>query len=382
MENDNNRDMIDPDDKKRKDPCVWAVTGYRAGEQTQILALAKAMGWPFEIKHLAYRNTDWLPGLLRLESLMGIDLRNSSKLSAPWPDLVISAGMRNEPVCRWIRRQSGNRTRLVHLGRPWVPIEQIDLVVTTPQYRLPEHDNVLHNLGTMNLVSEETLAVAAQQWAEPMAALSRPLTGIVLGGNSGPYTFGPAAAREMATLVSAMVSGESGSLAITSSARTSAAALDTFLETIDCPYYLYRWTPDSSEENPYLGILALSDRIIVTSDSVSMISEAVATKKPIYVYKLADCGGDATETNAAGRDFRLSATLYGLLMRYGHQRLTRDLGLFHQRLIESGRSSWLGGESKAIANPGLSDMERTVQRVRELMDSKPPGAGDMHNLER
>jgi mitochondrial fission protein ELM1 len=123
------------------DPLVWVVTGYRAGERGQILALAEALGWRYEIKHLSYTSIDWLPGLLRLKSLIGINRSLSSNLAPPWPDLVISAGMRNEPVCRWIRMQSGNRTKLVQVGRPWVQIEEIDLIVTTPQYRLPERDN-------------------------------------------------------------------------------------------------------------------------------------------------------------------------------------------------------------------------------------------------
>jgi len=41
-------------------------------------------------------------------------------------------------------------------------------------------------------------------------------------------------------------------------------------------------------ENPYLGLLSLADAIVVTSDSVSMISEACFTGKPVYVEVLPD----------------------------------------------------------------------------------------------
>ena len=40
---------------------------------------------------------------------------------------------------------------------------------------------------------------------------------------------------------------------------------------------------DRSGDNPYRGVLALADRLIVTSDSVSMISEALATPHPVEV---------------------------------------------------------------------------------------------------
>jgi hypothetical protein len=43
---------------------------------------------------------------------------------------------------------------------------------------------------------------------------------------------------------------------------------------------------DGDGPNPYLGLLALSDRLVVTSDSVSMISEALATPRPVDVFDL------------------------------------------------------------------------------------------------
>ena len=349
------------------DPLVWVVTGYRAGERGQILALAEALGWRYEIKHLSYTSIDWLPGLLRLKSLIGINRSLSSNLAPPWPDLVISAGMRNEPVCRWIRMQSGNRTKLVQVGRPWVQIEEIDLIVTTPQYRLPERDNVLQNTGTLNLVSKESMASAADRWSDRLGHCKQPLIGVVLGGHSGPYTFGPKTAARMAEVLSAMATEENGSLAITTSARTSSQSIDAFLRSIDCPYYLYRWSQDDADENPYLGILSIADRIVVTSDSVSMISEAVATGKQVCIYDLEEPGVATASSPDSGRDFRIAAHLYRSLMRYGHKRLTRDLTLFHERLIESGRSTWLGTTASTVENPGMDDMHRAVHQVRKLL---------------
>src|ERR1700749_2478640 len=43
---------------------------------------------------------------------------------------------------------------------------------------------------------------------------------------------------------------------------------------------------DGVGENPYFGMLALADRIVVTQDSVSMISEAAATTAPVVVVEL------------------------------------------------------------------------------------------------
>ena len=113
-------------------PKVWAILCYREGDNSQILALAEALGWPYEVKRLAYQKLGYLSDVLRRTTLAGIDRAGSSPLVAPWPDLVISAAMRNEPVCRWIQRQAGKPVRYVHIGRPWARLRWFDLVVTMP----------------------------------------------------------------------------------------------------------------------------------------------------------------------------------------------------------------------------------------------------------
>lgn len=332
-----------------------------------MLALAEALGWPFDIKELVYRPYDVVPGLLRLNSLSGIDRTASSRLEPPWPDLVISAGMRNEPVCRWIRRRSGGRTRLVHVGRPWAGYRHFDLVVTTPQYRLPERHNILQNTGTLHRVRPETLAAAATM-RSGFAHLPEPYIGVIIGGNSGPYTFGPNTARDLAREASAMARELGGSLLVSTSARTLPAATDALAHDLDCPHFLYRWSP-ADRSNPYFTILGLSSTLIVTSDSVSMLSEAAATGLPLYIFDLdPDHRELAPGAETIGQDFRLTAELYRLLMRFGHKRLTRDLELFHRRLVDSGRAHWLGGVVTPFETvKPLQDVERAVDRVRSIL---------------
>ncbi|MGD1976185.1 MAG: mitochondrial fission ELM1 family protein [Gammaproteobacteria bacterium] len=342
----------------RPQPLVWVISGYRAGETTQLLALAEALGWPFEVKELRHRRWDFVPGLLRLSSLAGIEKAAREDLRAPWPDLVISAGMRNEPLARWIKDRAGGECRLVNVGRPWAGFDHFDLVITTPQYRLPERPNILQNIGTMHLFTDHALAAAARRWKPEFEHLPGPYIGVLIGGHSGPYTLGPAAARRLAVAAGRLAREMEGSLLATTSSRTSAAATEAFAGALDCPHYLFRWSPDSIQ-NPYQGILATADLLIVTSDTVSMISEAVGTGKPVFVF---DLDGDD--------DFRLGALFYRLLMRVGHPRLTRDLELFHRRLTETGRAAWLGESLSKVRSEPLDDLARAVTRVKALVTSR------------
>ena len=71
---------------------------------------------------------------------------------------------------------------------------------------------------------------------------------------------------------------------ITTSRRTGSTAEALIKEQVkDIPAYTYWWGEE--KENPLMAFLALSDRIVVTGDSVSMCSEACGTGKPVFEYQ-------------------------------------------------------------------------------------------------
>ena len=73
-------------------PRVWLLTAHRAGDNTQVLALGEALGWPFEVKRFAYARWETLVNWPFSSTLAGVDTARSSPLGPPWPDLVITAG--------------------------------------------------------------------------------------------------------------------------------------------------------------------------------------------------------------------------------------------------------------------------------------------------
>ena len=69
-------------------------------------------------------------------------------------------------------------------------------------------------------------------------------------------------------------------LALTPSRRTSPEARAALRQAI-LPGGGWMW--DGTGGNPYFGLLALADAIVVTEDSVSMVSEAAATAAPVLL---------------------------------------------------------------------------------------------------
>ena len=356
-------------------PKVWAILCYREGDNTQILALADALGWPYEVKRLAYRKWGYASDVLRGSTLAGIDPAASSPLQEPWPDLVISAAMRNEPVCRWIQRQAGKPVRYVHIGRPWARLRWFDLVVTMPEFRLPVRPNVLNNGLSLTRITEDALAEAATSWSPRFSHLPRPYIAVMVGGYAGPHALGLETARRLGRVASAAARQAGGSLLVTTSHRTRPAAAEALAATIDVPVHFHHWRPRAADNNPYRGYLALADSFIVTSDSASMLTEACATRKPVYMFDLGPGGrrvGRSADVGAARmRSIRceidgLKAFLYRQLVSVPPHRMTRDIRLVHRYLLASGRVVPVGQKFPTEQPPPLEDLRRAVDRVRGL----------------
>jgi mitochondrial fission protein ELM1 len=362
----------------RPQPRVWLLTGHKAGDNTQVVALAEALGWPFELKRFAYQPWELLSNRLLGVTLAGIDQAGSSPLEPPWPDLVITAGRRNEPVARWIRRASGGRARLVHVGRPWAPLDCFDVIVVTPQYFLPERPNILTTDLPLHRITQAGLAEVALRWGDRFAHLARPYWSVLLGGNSGPFVFTAGKAIRLARWLNGCVHSEGGALLVTSSARTPEHAFAAFLDALEAPLAVFRWG-DPAEENPYQAYLALADRLVVTGESMSMLAEASATGKPLFICDLSDCPaggmrapGDCRPWWNYRHNLRYKPLSHHLAMALAPRRMRRDVSRIQERMVASGRAVWVGEEWRGGGRSQQSDLERAAARVRALFDDLVP----------
>lgn len=356
-------------------PQVWLLFGQKAGDNNQVLALAEQLGWPYTIKTIHNQPWELLTNLLLRPSLKGIKKRASSPLEAPWPDLVITAGRRNEPVARWIQRQSAGHTRLVHIGRPWAPLASWDLIVTTPQYFLPEADNVLLNRLPMHRITPERLALEASAEA-PWHNLPRPYTAILLGGDSGQFVFTAEKGRQMGELANALVKKVGGSALVSDSRRTPAAARDAFWNQLSVPAWRHNWR-DGQNSNPYMALLAQADRLVVTGESMSMLAEAAATGKPLFIFDMSDAD---KRWWRQWHNYRHKPFSHRLAMKLGPHRMRRDIARIQEALVADNRAVWLDNESirqgeifsgRNTTASGIG-CEAAAQRIREMFGYKEP----------
>jgi len=357
-------------------PRVWVLLAQKAGDNEQMLALAEALraryGWPFETRRLRFHRWELAVNLGLRVSPIAVDRRRSDSLAPPWPDLVLTAGRRNEPVARWIRRASKGRTRLVHLGRPWAHPATFDLVVSTPQYPMEESANVIVNTLPLNRVTPQRLAAARERWASRFEHLPRPHLALLLGGDSGPLVLDPARARAIAAESAALARRHGGSLLVTTSARTPPPAADAASAPLDVPAFLHRFDQaGAGSENPYWGFLADADAFIVTGESMSMLGEASATGRPVLIADLTQPppGAPSRAWWRTRAGWRWKPLSYRLGTALGPRRMRRDLARIQQTLVEQGAAAWLGEPiPDARTPPTAADLARTIKRVAACLE--------------
>ncbi len=254
----------------------WILSEGLAGLQAQALGLADAACLTPEVRVLT-PNAPWkwiAPRLWPRPLSVAAD-----SLRAPLPDLIIGCGGMAAAVLAALR---GESRPVVQVQNPRMPIARFDLIVANHHDELTG-PNVILTRTALHRVTRKRLAAAAELWRDRLAGLPRPLVAVLLGGSNGRYRLDTGAGAKLAAGLAAMMRRDKVGVMVTPSRRTDPAVTALVAEAIT-PLGGTVW--DMTGDNPYFGMLALADLIVVTQDSVSMISEAAATAVPVLVAEL------------------------------------------------------------------------------------------------
>lgn len=255
------------------------LTDGKAGDEQPCLGVAEALELPAEVRRVQPR-----PPFTWLMPRGPIDPREAparpgSPIAPPFPDLLIASGRRAVPYLRRVKRDSRGRTFTVMLKDPRTGAGAADLIW------VPEHDrlraaNVVVTPTTPHRLSPARLALARTHPDPRLAAIPSPRVAVLVGGDSRHHCFSEAdVAGFLARLDALAASG--ASLMITVSRRTPLPLREALSQRAD-DWEAFLW--DGSGDNPYAGLLALADAVVVTADSTNMVGEAAATGRPVLVF--------------------------------------------------------------------------------------------------
>jgi mitochondrial fission protein ELM1 len=354
-------------------PIVWVLTSSKTGDNAQALHLATTLALPYREVKLAMKPRFVVGKPKVAASLDHIDLSRSDRLDPPWPDLVIAIGRRLSNVALWIRAQSGARTRTVLMGVPKGEAHSFDLAVVPVSHRARGPGVIEIGLPLMGIPAQK-LAEAGEAWRTTFGCLPRPLTALLVGGSMAARRLDPATVRLLLREARTIIARDDGSLAVVTSPRTPPDAEATLREGLPQDALFFPWRPQAP--NPYVGLLALADRCIVTGDSLSMIVEATRAGKPLAIAPVYPSSRPALwlleASGLAPRAFdplrRDRATrLLRRLAAIGTSGGSRDTTRLHQYLCENAWAVLLGQPFPMPPAPPPDDSAAVAARIRQLL---------------
>lgn len=317
----------------------WVLTDGSVGMEIQCLGLAEALGCAPQVKRIQVTKPwRWLPSGL-IPNPLGTIGPKRDQVSPPWPELLISCGRQSVAVAAAIRRANGGKTFAVHIQDPKVDPARFDTLI------VPSHDrlrggNVLVATGALNRITDARLAEAADAYETRLLHIPRPRITVLIGGNNKVYRLTRGIARRLGQGLAELAKREGAGLLITPSRRTAADRVDILREALaGCASVIW----NGAGENPYFAYLALADALVVTGDSVNMVSEAATTGKPVYVVDL--LGGSAK--------FRR----------------------FHDGMRRAGITRRFEGRLEHWSYPALRDTEKIAAEIRARLNTWQEGRG-------
>lgn len=290
--------------------ACWVIHDGAAGNRRQATALAEALALPFtEVVLRPRRLARWLAPRLPGPAALAFGDDFAQALRQAPPAVAIGCGRLAALATRYAGR-AGART--VQILDPRIPTHHWDVVVA------PAHDhlagaNVITLLGSLNPVDERWLAQARTRFAD-LSALPAPRTALLLGGPTRNAGFELRDLQQLLDTLAAERAREGGSVVICGSRRTPADWAAPVRERVGAGHGLC-WLDDADGENPYAGVLAWAQRIVVTPDSTNLLSEACATSAPVYVLAADKARGRARDfieaLRARGRVERFDGAIHG-----------------------------------------------------------------------
>lgn len=308
----------------RKDPAeyLWFFKRWKYSQQRNILVLSDGKlghlkqslavldlikGLPFQIKsniiEVKFKNT-WrriifqvcsfffskqCQGCLCCFSIL-LGSEQASKLLSNYYDAVISCGSGLPMVNRLIAFE--NMAKSIVIMKPGMfSLKRFDLAIIPEHDNVPKFDNVVLIKGALSRKidnNSEYIKSIIKEYRLDAPSLSKPTIGVLLGGESKYLSLDIGIVKNIINSLDEVVSKLGGSILISTSRRT-AANIEEFLKESLSKRERYRMLIIANEYNPQGSldaILHLSDILVVTGDSISMISEAVNSNKHTIILKL------------------------------------------------------------------------------------------------
>jgi mitochondrial fission protein ELM1 len=195
-------------------------------------------------------------------------------------DIIISCGRKSVIPSIYLKKKFKNKTINIHIQEPKVSLDNFDFVV------VPEHDdligkNVLTSKGAIHYLTSNDLD-ENENYLKSRINTQKKIVTLILGGPTRYYDYNNQVIDNLFSKIEQNFLKNNYQVIIIPSMRTPQNIIEKAINYFDKDQIVI----PNVDKKAYLSSLKISDHIIVTCDSISMISEAAITGKPIYVAQM------------------------------------------------------------------------------------------------
>ncbi|GAB1597038.1 mitochondrial fission ELM1 family protein [Lysobacter claricitrinus] len=256
------------------------VTDGHAGNVRQARALADALKLPTQdlvvTARLPWR---WFAPRIVGDAERAFGAEFEQRLRDPdlATTLVVGCGRQAALATRLLRARGAHAVQILD---PRIRTSHWDVVIAPAHDRL-RAPNAIELIGSLNPVQDTWLGASRAAFAA-FGPLPGPRTTLLIGGPTSNMRMSMRRLDRWLRDVRALIETEGGSVLATTSRRTPPKMVARVKKRLrGLPGVV--WTGSVDGRNPYAALLGWADRIVCTADSVNMLSEACATRAPVFV---------------------------------------------------------------------------------------------------
>jgi len=191
--------------------------------------------------------------------------------------IIISCGRKSVIPSIALKKRLGNQIFNIHIQDPKVSFEHFDLIVS------PEHDrlkgeNIINTTGAIHYLTKKEINDSSKYLGIEKDK-RKELVAFIIGGPNKYFNYSEKQIHELFNKVKTLFTPDKFKIIVIPSYRTPEKILKIAFNTFSINHHVVK----NIDKKAYLSALAISNYIVVTCDSTSMISEAAMTGKPVYI---------------------------------------------------------------------------------------------------
>jgi len=190
--------------------------------------------------------------------------------------IIISCGRKSVIPSIALKKRLGKEIFTIHIQNPKVSFKHFDLIVS-PEHDNIKGDNVITTTGAIHYLTRKEIKENSNYLG--LEEKNKKLVAFIIGGPNKYYAYTEKVIHQTFNKVKILFTPDKYKIIVIPSYRTPKEVIKKAYDTFNFNHYVVK----EVDKKAYLSALAISDHIVVTCDSTSMISEAAVTGKPVYI---------------------------------------------------------------------------------------------------